>query len=187
MARRDDDGESRPKRSWREIDKMRDKSSGGRSSSGNRSAAQQDRLERSQAYRQYKANLDKFFSGSGTAPDGLKGLLDPTGAKSARATAIEAIQEASATDRRRWAELVKVFVETHELPEDPFLLTEFLGHPREAVAAKALAKLRALVDDGRMKKIPASLDQQLRSLELIADDDEVKTSARQLRERLRGL
>ena len=186
MARRDDDGESRPKRSWREIDKMRDKSSGGRSSGAARSTAQQDRLERSQAYRQYKANLDKFFSGTGSAPEGLKGLLDPTGEKSARTKAIEEIQKASAEDRRRWAELVKAFVETHELPEDPFLLTEFLGHPREAVAAKALGRLAGLVEEGRIKKVPASLDQQLRSLELTADDDEVKADARALREKLRG-
>lgn len=186
MARRDDDGESRPKRSWREIDKMRDKSSGGRSSGAGRSSAQQERLERSQAYRQYKANLDKFFGGTGSAPEGLKGLLDPTGEKSARTKAIEEIQKASAEDRRRWAELVKAFVEAHELPEDPFLLTEFLGHPREAVAAKALARLQGLVAEDRIKKVPASLDQQLRSLELTADDDEVKASARALREKLRG-
>ncbi len=186
MARRDDDGESRPKRSWREIDRMRDKSSGGRSSGAGRSSAQQDRLERSQAYRQYKANLDKFFSGTGSAPEGLKGLLDPTGEKSARTKAIEAIQKASAEDRRRWAELVKEFVETQELPEDPFLLTEFLGHPRESVARKALDKLAFLVAEERMKKVPASLDQQLRSLELTADDDEVKAAARTLREKLRA-
>jgi hypothetical protein len=185
MARRDDDGESRPKRSWREIDRMRDKSSGGRSSGG-RSSYQQERLERSQAYRQYKANLDKFFSGSGSAPEGLKGLLDPTGEKSARTKAIEEIQKASAEDRRRWSELVKEFVQQYELPEDPFLLTEFLGHPREAVAAKALAKLTSMVAEDRLKKVPASLDQQLRSLELTADDDEVKAAARSLREKLRG-
>ena len=185
MARREDDGESRPKRSWREIDRMRDKSSGGRSSGG-RPAQQQERLERSQAYRQYKANLDKFFSGTGSAPEGLKGLLDPTGEKSARTKAIEEIQKASAEDRRRWSELVKEFVAQHELPEDPFLLTEFLGHPREAVAAKALEKLASLVADNRIKKVPASLDQQLRSLELTADDDAIKAAARSLREKLRG-
>ncbi len=183
MPRRDDDGD-RPRKSWREIDKARD-SSRSRSSGGERPGSR-DRLERSQAYREYKSSLDRFFSGSGSAPEGLKGLLDPTGAKSARTKAVEEIQKASAEDRRRWAELVKAFVEEHELPPDPYLLTEFLGHPRESVAAKALARLRELADGGKIKKVPASLEQQLRSVELTSTDDDLKEAARSLREKLKA-
>lgn len=184
MPRGDDGDSDRPKKSWREIDRLRGGSRHG--SSGERPGSR-ERLERSQAYREYKSNLDKFFEGgSSAAPEGLRGLLDPTGAKSARTKAVEAIQKASAEDRRKWAELVKEFVEQHELPPDPYLLTEFLGHPREAVASKALARLRELVDEGQLKKVPPSLDQQLRSLELTADDDELKEDAKALREKLRG-
>jgi hypothetical protein len=183
MPRRDDDSGDRPKRSWREIDKARESSRG--RTSGERPGAR-DKLERSQAYREYKSSLDKFFSGSGAAPDGLKGLLDPSGAKSARSKAIEDIQKASAEDRRKWAELVKVFVEEHELPPDPYLLTEFLGHPKEAVAAKAMARIAELAEGGKIKKIPPSLDQQLRSVELTSSDDDLKAAARALREKLKG-
>ncbi|HWV39772.1 MAG TPA: hypothetical protein VN033_14980 [Vulgatibacter sp.] len=184
MPRGDDGDSNRPKRSWREIDRLR---SGARRGSSGERPGSRERLERSQAYREYKSNLDKFFEGGVTAaPEGLRGLLDPTGAKSARAKAIQEIQKASAEDRRRWAELVKAFVEEQELPPDPYLLTEFLGHPRESVASKALAKLRELWDEGQLKKVPHSLDQQLRSLELTADDDELKDDAKALREKLRG-
>lgn len=177
----DDD---KPRKSWREIDQMRGRS---RHTSGDRPDASRDRLEKSQAYREYKSNLDKFFSGGvSAAPEGLKGLLDPTGAKSARAKAIEEIQQASAEDRRKWADLVRSFVEEHELPPDPYLLTEFLGHPRERVAAKALARLEELIEEDQIKKLPPSLDQQLRSLELTSDDDDLKESARILREKIRG-
>lgn len=185
MPPRGGDDDERPRKSWREIDRMRDRS---RHTPGSgRSDRAQERLERSHAYRQYKSNLDKFFEGGlADAPDGLKGLLDPSGEKSARARAIEEIQKASAEDRRKWAELVKAFVEEHELPPDPYLLTEFLGHPRERVASKALAKLRELFDEERIKKVPPSLDQQLRSLELTADDEELREAARSFREKLRG-
>lgn len=178
------DDDDRPRKSWREIDRGRDSSSGG---SGGRSDRAQERLERSQAYRAYKSNLDKFFEGGITsAPEGLKGLLDPTGKKSARTKAIEAIQEASAEDRRKWSELVKEFVEEHELPPDPYLLTEFLGHSSERVASKALVRLASLIEEGHIKKIPPSLDQQLRYLEANADDDELQAAAGALREQLRG-
>lgn len=184
MARRDDD-DDRPRKSWREIDRARGRSR--HTSSSDRSDRDQERLERSQAYRSYKANLDKFFEGGATAaPGGLKALLDPTGEKSARARAIEEIQKASAEDRRKWSELVKAFVEEHELPPDPYLLTEFLGHPRERVADKALARIEQLLDEGALKKIPPSLDQQLRSLELTADDEDLRSRATDLRAKLRG-
>ena len=180
MARRGGDGD-RPKKTWREIDKMRGKSRESRAD-----AQREERLQKSQAYREYKSNLDKFFDGTGSAPEGLKGLLDPSGAKSARSTAMEEIAKASASDRKKWAELVTRFVEEHELPPDPYFLVEVLGHPKERVAGKALAKLAAMAEAGELKKIPASLDQLCRSLELTADDDDLKAAAKALREKLRG-
>lgn len=178
------DGGDKPKKSWRDIDRARGRSA---HTSSDRPDHARERLERSQAYREYKSNLDKFFTGGvGAAPEGLRGILDPSGEKSARAQAIEEIQKASAEDRRRWADLVKAFVDEHELPPDPYLLTEFLGHPKESVATKALARLEELAEDDALTKVPASLDQQLRSLELTCDDDDLRESARAFRERLRG-
>jgi len=184
MASRGDDDDDRPKRSWRDIDRARGRS---RHTSGDKPDYAREKLERSQAYREYKSNLDKFFSGgAGAAPEGLRGLLDPTGAKSARAKDLEALQKASAEDRGKWAELAKAFVEKHELPADPYLLTELAGHPSEEVAAKAVATLRQLKEDEALKKVPPSLDQQLRSLEMTAEDDDLREAAKSLRELLRG-
>ena len=81
---------------------------------------------------------------------------------------------------------MKAFVEEHELPPDPYLLTEFLGHPRERVADKALAKIEQLHEAEQLKKVPPSLDQQLRSLELTADDEELRERAKVLRGKLRA-
>lgn len=186
MARRDGSDSDRPKKSWREIDKAREKSGSGRSSRPAPGALGEERLQKTQAYQQYKNNLDKFFDGSGAAPDGLAGLLDPSGAKGERSKAVEEIQKASASDRRKWADLVKLFVEQHELPPDAYLLTEFLAHPKESVAAKALTRIAQLVEEGALKKLPASLKPQLQSLELTCDDDDLKIAAKALRTRLDG-
>jgi len=185
MHRGGDGDDDRPKKSWRERDRERGKSR--HTSSSDRPDRGREAFERSQAYREYKSNLDKFFEGGITAaPEGLKGILDPSGKKSERAKAVEAIQKASAEDRRKWSELVKDFVENHELPPDPYLLTEFLGHSSEAVAMKALARLQELVEKEQLKKVPPSLDQQLRYLEANADEEELQEQAARLREILRG-
>ncbi len=186
MARRDGSDPDRPKKSWREIDKAREKSGSGRSPRPAPGAIGEERLQKSQAYQQYKNNLDKFFDGSGAAPDGLAGLLDPTGSKGERSKAIEEIQKASASDRRKWAELVRLFVEQHELPPDPYLLTEFLSHPKESVAALTITRISQLLDEGALRKVPASLKPQLQSLELTCDDDDLKIAAKALRTRLDG-
>src|SRR5687768_707422 len=102
-----DDGGDRPKKSWSEIDKMRDKSSHRRDE---RPGGSQKRLESSQAYRSYKSQLDKIFDGGGL-PDALKSKLEETGvgaeakvrkekaAAIKEATAPKAIREAVAAYR----------------------------------------------------------------------------------------
>ncbi|HUB07954.1 MAG TPA: hypothetical protein VMB50_13165, partial [Myxococcales bacterium] len=78
MPRSSDDGD-RPKRSWREIDKTRDKSSHTRTSSDR----DRERFERTTAYSRYKQNLEKVFSG-GELSDAMRDRLDPKGEGKAR-------------------------------------------------------------------------------------------------------
>ena len=183
MAKRDDD-DDRPKRSWSEIDKLRDKSSSrGRS----REDRAQERTERSPVYGQYKAQVSKMMGG-GELPEALREKLDPTGELRARDELLKRIKKLSTEDRKAWAEAVEEFAERFELPEDLYLLGEWLDHPRDAIVEKTLGRLEQLTDQGILggkKKVPAAIAQRLRSLELTSDEPEVQGRARALRERLR--
>jgi hypothetical protein len=183
MARRNDDGD-RPKRSWREIDKGRDR---GFSRSRSKEAREQERVERSPFYEQYKAKVARMFEG-GEMPDILREKLDPTGALKARDDLLRKIKKVSTEDRKAWAELVTQFVDKHELPEDAYLLVDFLDHPKDRVVEKSLDQLDKMIDSGALSatKGPKSIDQRLLSLELTGTDPDVQAKAKTLRARLRG-
>ncbi len=179
----DDDGGERRKRSWSEIDKMRDRSSSRQHSQEQRS---QERLERSPAYEQYKARVSKMFSGS-EIPEAFREKLDPTGNLKARDEALKKIKKLAAEDMREWANAVTEYVGAHELPEDLWLLVEWLGHPKDRVVESVLAQLERLSEAGQLAgpKVPRSLDERLRGLELMGSDPDLQAKAKALREKLR--
>jgi hypothetical protein len=90
-------------------------------------------------------------------------------------------------DRKAWAQGVLEYLEKYpELPEDPYFLDSLLDHPRERVVGQALGKLESLQESGTLKaKLPKSLDQRLKALELTSMDPEIQQRARALREQLR--
>ncbi len=177
MPRRDDDGGDRPKRSWREIDKTRDKS--GRRTSSDRD---RERFERTTAYSRYKQNLEKVFSG-GELSEAMRERLDPTGEGKARDAALKKVREAEGS--KAFAEAVDAFLEKNVLPDDPYLLDRILDHPKAGVVQLALDQLTALVEAGKLVKPPASLKQRLQSLELTSDDPDVQEKAQALAKKLR--
>ncbi len=185
MARRGDDGGDRPKRSWREIDKGRDK--GGYARTRARDEREQERMQRSPGYTQYKAAVSKLFEG-GEIPEGMRDKLDPTGEGKARDEMLKKIRKAATEDRKAWAEAVKEYVEKYELIEDAYLLVEWLDHPRDRVVDKSLAKLEQMGEAGALSgpKVPKSLDQRLRALELTGTDPDLQARAKALRAKLRG-
>ena len=63
-----DDDRPRQKRSWREIDKMRDRGGPTR-----RDQRDRDSFERSTGYTKYKTNLERLFSGGAPLPEHLRG------------------------------------------------------------------------------------------------------------------
>src|SRR5437868_13338427 len=73
-----DDEKPKRTKSWREIDKMRDKS--GSSRKGDRES---EKFQQSTKYTQYKTNLDRLFSG-GVLPEHLSEKLDPSGEQTKR-------------------------------------------------------------------------------------------------------
>jgi hypothetical protein len=183
MGRRGED-DDRPKRTWREIDRQR-------TTGGSRQKAKEDRererMERSPLYEQYKAKVSKMFSG-GELPDELREKLDPTGQMKERDELIKRIKTSATEDRKLWADSVTSFVAQFDLPEDAYLLVEWLDHPKDRVIEKSLDKLSELASAGLLvgSKRPKSLEQRLRAVELTGSDPDLLSKAKALRERLRA-
>ncbi len=91
-------------------------------------------------------------------------------------------------DRKVWAEGVVGYLEKFpELPDDPYFLDSLLDHPKDRVVEKALGKLEELETAGTLKsKLPKSLEQRLKSIELTSMDPETQGRAKTLREKIRA-
>ena len=171
-------------KSWREIDASRGK---GRGPSSRQDDPAQQRIERSASYQKYKAAADALFTG-GELPEGLAKTFDPEGKRKAQKQAMQKLME-SAEDPRAWAQGVLDYLEKYpELPEDPYFLDSLLGHPRERIADKALGKLEEMEAGGKLvkAKLPKSLDQRLKGIELTSSDPDTQSRAKTLREKLRA-
>ena len=146
----------------------------------------QEQLSHTQSYQDYKKSVEKIFGGGGEVPDKMKGALDPSGSKEKRAQALKKLQELESEDRKAWVEAVTAFAAEHPLPDDTYFLDRLLDHPKDRVVEQALSKLEALAAEGKIAgtKRPKSLEPRLKSIELTSLDDDQKTRAKALREKL---
>lgn len=183
---RDGDGDGggftgKRNKTWREMDAQRGKSR----SHSRQDDPQQQRIERSASYTKYKAAADALFTG-GALPEGLAKTFDPDGKRKAQKDAMQKLREVP--DRKAWVQGVVEYLEKYpELPEDAYFLDSLLDHPRERIVDKALGRLEALESEGKLKtKVPKSLDQRLKSVELTSLDPEVQARAKALREKVRA-
>jgi hypothetical protein len=185
MAKERDDSETgisgKRNKSWREIDAQRGKS---KYHSRQDDPAQQ-RIERSHSYERYKQAADALFKG-GELPEGLAKAFDPDGKRKAQKEAMLELREVP--DRKAWSQKVVEYLEKYpDLPEDPYFLDSLLDHPKDRVIEKALGRLEAMELEGKLKqKLPKSLDQRLKSLELTSLDSEIQLRAKVLREKIRA-
>ena len=170
-----DDDRPRQKRSWREIDKMRD-----RGGSSRRDQRERDSFERSTGYTKYKTNLERLFSGGAPLPEHLK------------AKPGEGDEERGDEERKKLyaIEDPKVFyaaateyLKVNELPNDPRLLDRLLGHPDEDTVEKSLGRLEELHKAGTLKAPPA-LRNRLASVEIESGDPKIRRRAAELRKAL---
>src|ERR671930_1072817 len=184
MAKRDDDESGgftgKRNKSWREIDAQRGKSK----YHSRHDDKDQQKLERSSSYQKYKSAADALFSGR-ELPEGLAKAFDPDGKRKAQKEAMLKLRE---MDRKAWVQGVVEFIEKFpELPDDPYFLDSLLDHPRERIVDKSLARLEALEAEGRLKgRIPGSLPERLKSIELTTTDTDLQSRAKALRDKLRG-
>ena len=187
MARkeREDEGSSgftgKRNKTFRELDAQRGKS---KYHSRQEDPAQQ-RIERSASYEKYKKAADSLFSG-GELPQGLAQTFDPEGKRTAQKEAMGKLRELP--DRKAWVAGVVEYLEKYpELPEDPFFLDSLLDHPKDRIVDKALGKLEALHGEGKLprEKVPRSLEQRLKSIELTSTDPDTQARAKILRDKVR--
>ncbi len=185
MAREKDDEEGggitgKRKKSWRELDATRGKSK----YHSRHDDPKQQRIERSASYERYKAAANALFTG-GELPEGLAKTFDPEGKRKAQKEAMLSLRELP--DRKAWVEGVVEYVAKYpDLPDDAYFLDSLLDHPRERIVETALARLEAMHEEGKLKtKLPKSLDQRLKSVELTSLDSDLQSRARALREKIR--
>ena len=176
---RDDDGggfTGRRNKSWREIDAR----SGKNKSHSRQDDPAQQRIERSASYTRYKQAADALFSG-GELPEALAKQFDPEGKRQAQKDAMLKLRE---MDRPTWVKGVVEYLEKYpELPEDAYFLDSLLDHPRDRVVGMALGRLEAMQEAGKLAsgKVPKSLGQRLKSIELTGTDPELQERAKALR------
>lgn len=170
----DDD---RPKRSksWREIDKMREK--GGSSRKGDRET---ESFQRSSGYTKYKSELDRLFSGGAPLPEHLRDKSDPGDVERDDARKkLFAIE-----DPKAFYAAATEFLKVGKLPDDPRLLDRLLGHPDEGIVSDALGRLEELQKAGTLKA-PPSLSTRLSSVEIESGDPKLRRRATELRKLIR--
>ncbi len=179
---RDDDGtgiSGKRNKSWRELDAQRGKSK----YHSRQDDPSQQRIEKSATYERYKKAADSLFSG-GVVPEGLAETFDPDGKRKDFKAAMTKVQQAP--DRKAWTERVNEFLEKYpELPDDPYFLDSLLDHPKDRTVDKALTKLERLLEEERLVKgkIPKSLEQRLKTIEMTSLDSDMQARAKSLRQK----
>jgi len=171
------DDEDRPKRSWREIDQMRDGSAHRKEvrpqSGGGR------RVETSQAYRAYKTQLNRLFDGGGV-PAALKEKLaeanvgaDAKARKEAGKTIVSASGAAEA------GAALEKYKEQFGFPSDEEVLARLLDLSDETVVHDALSALTSLRQEGVLKKATL-IKAKIKTVLLTVDEPEIQKLGKEL-------
>jgi hypothetical protein len=158
MSERDDDRE-RERPSWRELDKMRDRSRHTRPE--RREPTSRKARATSQAAKQaYIKKLDeKLFGG-----------------KTPGRKAADALREARGT--RGFPDACDAYVAEHGFPDAADLLLLFLDHENSEVVIKAMERLSV---HAREKRVDAdALAKALRRVKVLTDDPDVESRAEEL-------
>ncbi|MBN2525752.1 MAG: hypothetical protein JXR76_05100 [Deltaproteobacteria bacterium] len=174
----------KPKRSWREIDQRKDQSAHRRDERPAMNAGKQARANN--ASKLYKSQLDNLFDGDGKAPKELKekfAALDNSDEGVARKDAARKIVDAKSSSAKTRA--TQAYLKQWELPQDYSILSEVLACSDEELQEMALDEIGAMFDANRVPKRTSILEQRLKSLMSLADDEAIEEKAQSLLRRLR--
>jgi len=168
------------KKSWREIDQAR---TGGSGASRERESARERQLKQSGALQEYKRQLEAFFDGRGEAPASVKKEFGAVGVPSGVLQKLAAIKNAAGTEDLTRA--TAAFLEAgHEFPDtDLELHLKLLEHPDERLVHQALTRLLTLFDQ-KLVAHRRGVILRLETLELSAEDDEVRELATLVKEKI---
>lgn len=152
------------RRSWRELDRLREQGGGRRRDPDARG---RERAEKSGAYGAYKAQLERMFApGGGGLPEHLKAQLGPVSEEAAaRQKAAEIFRQAPSD------ETFRAYVDAGlDLPDDArFLMSLFDALTEEAHLRVVLERLLQIVESGK-KPNRMLLLQRLTALERVLED-----------------
>ncbi len=176
----------REKKSWREIDAMKDQSAH-RSSKEDR--ARPNSAKAAAGYNRYKSELEAMFNKGSISDnlkakmgDKLKAITEEEGS-SAKAQLLRKINNSPGLKERNVA--LKEFLKAgFTLPDHLDLLTNVIDYHDEKVIREALEKIENLLESQEMSR-KASFIERLKLLIQIADEDATITIATRLIEKLR--
>jgi len=140
-----DDEKPKRTKSWREIDKQRD-----RGGSSRKSERESERFQSSTKYTQYKTNLERLFShgvAASALPDHLREKLGAGEEDTERDEARKKLY--AIEDPKAFHAAATEFLGKYPLPDDARLLDRLLGHPDDDVVDRALTRLEELHRAGR--------------------------------------
>jgi len=175
----------RPKKSWREIDKGKDRSAHRKEERPAMSPFKQARAD--SASKVYKSKLDSFFDGDGKAPAGIRDKLEalsdasPEGAR--RKEAVKRIKDAGTSSARDGA--VAEFLREWELPPDHEVLVEVLSCSNEEYVATAIGKIEELLDANRPPRRTPLMEQRLKRIVSMSEEEQVRDHAAAVLKKLR--
>ena len=178
----DDD---RPKKSWRELDRNKDRSAHRAPDKPAMNPKKQARSEA--ASKAYKSKLDAFFEGDGKAPavikDKLANLQDTSEEGKARTLALKHIKDATTSSALDKA--FGDFLKKWELPSDYDVLSQALNCGDESYVEAALDLLEKMFADKRVPKHIQLLEQRLRRVKTLAEEPALQDKAQVLLKSLR--
>lgn len=175
MTRELDD--DKPKRSWKDIDRQKDRSKHRKEDLPSANSRRKARSE--SASKVYRAKLDAFFEGSGKAPDHVKNklssLADSSEEAKERKAAVKAIKEATTSSASDKA--VAFFLERWDLPPDFDVLVCILNCSEEEYVYKALDLLEEILESRRAPRRTNLMEQRLRKIRTLSEDPDLQQKA----------
>jgi hypothetical protein len=194
----------RPKKSWRELDNMRDKPR----TSSPRPEQGQSRAQEERASKAYRAQLDALFErgevgkfaekmvqSRSDAPAGLAPPMPAPKKAESAPVAPEPPKEddprsvlrkkiLTAIGRDEISRAVDKYVKAHGMPRDFEVLEQALEHQKEERLTEALTVLESMLDKGEKPKRSRTLVGKLRFIEETSGDKELKAFAARVRPKL---
>jgi hypothetical protein len=166
MARDPDD--SRPKRSWKEIDQAKTSGKRPADAQAGRSSSAKDRY----AYNSYKTQLSRLFDQGGMGA--LMGQEGPSTAQSKRVLERALIEHISP---KAFEAALKAHMDQHGLPEEPDVLMRALDVSDEKVLMQALEALQTRLAQGAPLR-RQTLRSRLKTLVLSCDAPKILAKAK---------